>query len=232
MEQNISGKLYIVPTPIGNLEDITLRAIRILSEVSLIAAEDTRVSIVLLKHYKIITPIISFHSHNEVSRAPQLISRLKSGENIALISDAGTPGISDPAYSIVKLAIENNIPIEVLPGATALIPALVISGLPSHFFKFIGFLPHKKGRKTLIENLKLEEATIILYESPHRINKTIHQLLEIWGDRNAVLVREISKKFEEVFRETLSSIEKTLELKEIKGEIVLVVEGYSKKTLT
>ncbi|MDA0986730.1 MAG: 16S rRNA (cytidine(1402)-2'-O)-methyltransferase [Bacteroidetes bacterium] len=219
------GKLFIVPTPIGNLEDVTIRSLRILKEVNLIAAEDTRVSKIFLNHYEIKTQLISFHSFNEQSRKHQLIEKLKNGELIAIISDAGTPGISDPSFSIIDLAIKNNIPIEVLPGPTALIPALVISGLPTHHFKFVGFLPHKKGRKNLIDKLRIEESTLIFYESPHRIKKTLNELLISWGFRKAVLVREISKMFEEVIRGDLNFLNSISNSRVFKGEIVLIVEG-------
>jgi len=224
-EEIQSGVLYIVPTPIGNLEDITLRALKVLAGVDAIAAEDTRTTKFLLDHYNIQKPLISFFSHNEQMRVPHIIGRLKSGESIALVSDAGTPGISDPAYSIITAAIENEIPIVPLPGATAFIPALIASGLPTHSFVFEGFLPHKKGRKTRLERLSVEERTIVLYESPHRILKTLEDLQRHFGDRKAVIGRELTKKFEEIKRGTLSSLLIDFSSRNVKGEFVLVIEG-------
>ncbi len=224
-EEIQSGVLYIVPTPIGNLEDITLRALKVLAGVDAIAAEDTRTTKFLLDHYNIQKPLISFFSHNEQMRVPHIIGRLKSGESIALVSDAGTPGISDPAYSIITAAIENDILIVPLPGATAFIPALIASGLPTHSFVFEGFLPHKKGRKTRLERLSVEERTIVLYESPHRILKTLEDLQRHFGDRKAVIGRELTKKFEEIKRGTLSSLLIDFSSRNVKGEFVLVIEG-------
>lgn len=224
-EEIQSGVLYIVPTPIGNLEDITLRALKVLAGVDAIAAEDTRTTKFLLDHYNIQKPLISFFSHNEQMRVPHIIGRLKSGESIALVSDAGTPGISDPAYSIITAAIENDILIVPLPGATAFIPALIASGLPTHSFVFEGFLPHKKGRKTRLERLTVEERTIVLYESPHRILKTLEDLQRHFGDRKAVIGRELTKKFEEIKRGTLSSLLIDFSSRNVKGEFVLVIEG-------
>lgn len=224
-EEIQSGVLYIVPTPIGNLEDITLRALKVLAGVDAIAAEDTRTTKFLLDHYNIQKPLISFFSHNERMRVPHIISRLKSGESIALVSDAGTPGISDPAYSIITAAIENEILIVPLPGATAFIPALIASGLPTHSFVFEGFLPHKKGRKTRLERLTVEERTIVLYESPHRILKTLEDLQRHFGDRKAVIGRELTKKFEEIKRGTLSTLLIDFSSRNVKGEFVLVIEG-------
>lgn len=217
------GALYIVPTPIGNLEDITLRALNVLKGVDVIAAEDTRTTKFLLDHYGIQKPLLSFFSHNEQIRVPQIIQRLSNGEAVALVSDAGTPGISDPAHSIITAAIANSIRIIPLPGATAFVPALVASGLPTHEFVFAGFLPHKKGRKTKMERLREEERTIILYESVHRIEKTLQELLECFGDRKVVVGRELSKKFEEIVRGTLSSVLHNYTFR--KGEFVLVIEG-------
>ncbi|MEW5800166.1 MAG: 16S rRNA (cytidine(1402)-2'-O)-methyltransferase [Bacteroidota bacterium] len=219
------GTLYVVPTPIGNLEDITLRALKVLGSVDLIAAEDTRTTKFLLDHYNIQKPLLSFFSHNEQIRVPQILSRLKEGNSVALVSDAGTPGISDPAHSIIAAAIENSIPIVPLPGATAFIPALIASGLPTHSFVFEGFLPHKKGRKTLLEKLKEEERTIVLYESPHRILKTLEEILAILGERNIVIGRELTKKFEEILRGSVTNVIQELSRRTIKGEFVLVIEG-------
>ncbi len=224
-EEIQNGVLYIVPTPIGNLEDITLRALKILEGVSVIAAEDTRTTKFLLDHYKIHTPLISFFSHNEQIRTPQLIERLKSGESIAVVSDAGTPGISDPAHSIITAAIENEIRIIPLPGATAFIPALIASGMPTHSFVFEGFLPHKKGRQTKLKQLAAEERTIVLYESPHRLLKTLNELLEYCGDRNAAVGRELTKKFEEIQRGSLSMLIAYFSERQIRGEFVIVLSG-------
>jgi 16S rRNA (cytidine1402-2'-O)-methyltransferase len=219
------GFLYIVPTPIGNLDDITLRAVKILSAVDLIAAEDTRTTKILLNHLHIEKQMLSFFSHNEETRVPQIIRKLKDGQSVALVSDAGTPGISDPAYSLIKGAIESGVPIVPLPGPTAFIPALVASGMQTHSFVFEGFLPQKKGRLTKLSRLKDEPRTIVLYESPHRILKTLQDIQEIFGDRNAAIGRELTKKFEEILRGTLSSIYQILSSKPIKGEFVLIIEG-------
>lgn len=219
------GTLYIVSTPIGNLEDITFRAVKILSGVDLIAAEDTRKTKILLEHYKIQKELISYFQFNEAKRTPELIEALKSGKSIAIVSDAGTPGISDPAYRLVRAAIEEGINIIPIPGASALLAALVVSGLPTDGFVFEGFLPHKKGRRTKLGQLKSESRTIILYESPHRILKTLQQLQEILGDRQVAVGREITKKFEEIFRGTLSEAFNYFSSKSIKGEFVLVVKG-------
>ena len=219
------GALYVVPTPIGNLEDITLRALHILKHVNVIAAEDTRTTKFLLDHFGIEKTLLSFYSHNEQVRVPQIIQRLKNGDSVAIVSDAGTPGISDPAFSIITAAIENEIKIIPLPGATAFVPVLVASGMPTHEFVFEGFLPHKKGRKTKLERLKNEERTIILYESPHRILKTLTELLEYCGDRKVVIGREMTKIYEEIIRGNLSTVVKDFSTRVIKGEFVIVVEG-------
>lgn len=224
-EEIRSGTLYIVPTPIGNLEDITLRALKVLGGVDVVAAEDTRTTKFLLDHYNLQKPLISFFSHNEQIRVPQIIERLKNGESVAVVSDAGTPGISDPAHAIITAAIEEAISIIPLPGATAFIPALIASGLPTHSFVFEGFLPHKKGRKTRLEKLAEEERTIILYESPHRILRTLEELKEYLGDRPAVIGRELTKKFEEIVRGDLSELLQKFSSQAIKGEFVIVVEG-------
>ena len=220
------GVLYVVPTPIGNLEDITLRALHILQQVDVIAAEDTRTTKFLLDHYKIEKILLSFYSHNEQVRVPQIISRLKAGDSVAIVSDAGTPGISDPAFSIITAAIENGIKIIPLPGATAFIPVLVASGMPTHEFVFEGFLPHKKGRRTKLERLKDEPRTIVLYESPHRILKTLQELLEYCGDRKVVVGREMTKVYEEIIRGNLSDVVKDFSTRIIKGEFVVIVAGY------
>lgn len=218
--------LYLIPTPIGNLEDITLRAIRILKEVDLILCEDTRTSKPLLKHFEISTPLLSYHIFNEHQKIESIIDRIKMGENIGLISDAGTPGISDPGFLLVREAVKNGIEVDTLPGATAFVPALVNSALPMDRFCFEGFLPHKKGRQTRLEKLKEEERTIILYESPHRLIKTLTQLSEYLGsDRQASVSREISKMFQENKRGSLESLIECFSSKTIKGEIVICVEG-------
>jgi len=218
--------LYLIPTPIGNLEDITLRAIRILKEVDLILCEDTRTSKPLLKHFEISTPLLSYHIFNEHQKIESIIDRIKMGENIGLISDAGTPGISDPGFLLVREAVKNGIEVDTLPGATAFVPALVNSALPMDRFCFEGFLPHKKGGQTRLEKLKEEERTIILYESPHRLIKTLTQLSEYLGsDRQASVSREISKMFQENKRGSLESLIEYFSSKTIKGEIVICVEG-------
>ena len=230
MEEKIS--LYHVPTPIGNLADITLRALEILKSVDTILAEDTRTSGILLKHYTINKPLQSFHIFNEHKTVNGLIERLNKGEVMALISDAGTPGISDPGFLLVREALKAGIKIDCLPGATALIPALVKSGFPTDRFVFEGFLPHKKGRQTALKNLAEEERTIILYESPHRLVKLLEQLKEYFGaDRHASVSRELSKKFEETKNGTVDDLLKYFSSKEVKGEIVVVVSGRSKEKL-
>ncbi|MEO1653736.1 MAG: 16S rRNA (cytidine(1402)-2'-O)-methyltransferase [Bacteroidota bacterium] len=222
--------LYLIPTPIGNLEDITLRALRILKEVDLILAEDTRKTGILLKHYEISRPLKSYHIHNEHQSLAALIQRLKEGEIMALVSDAGTPAISDPGFLLVREALSHDLKIECLPGPTALIPALVKSALPSDRFCFEGFLPPKKGRQTRLGMLKEEERTTILYESPHRLMKTLPQLLEIMGDERWISVsREISKIHEETRTGKISEVISYFEGKSIKGEIVIVLAGKSYK---
>lgn len=217
--------LYVVPTPIGNLEDITLRALNILKSVDVILAEDTRTSGVLLKHYAIPTPKQSYHIFNEHKTVEGLVERMAKGERMALVSDAGTPSISDPGFLLVRECLARNIPLECLPGPTAFVPALVKSGLPSDRFVFEGFLPHKKGRKTRIESLSNEVRTMIFYESPHRLVKTLGQLLECWGDRQASVSRELTKIYEETRNGSLSQLAAHYEQHGIKGEIVLIIEG-------
>ena len=220
------GKLYIVPTPIGNLEDITLRALRILKEVNVILAEDTRTSGVLLKHFSIDKKMISHHLHNEHKTVEQVVERIKSGETVALISDAGTPSISDPGFLLVRECIKNGIEVDCLPGPTAFVPALVNSGLPSDKFCFEGFLPQKKGRKTKIESLKEEERTMIFYESPFRLVKALEEFAQAFGnERRASVSRELSKMFEETKRGTLPELIEYFSGKTVKGEIVIVVSG-------
>src|SRR6185436_12938667 len=230
MEQKSS--LYLVPTPIGNLADITLRALDILKSVDTILAEDTRTSGILLKHYEINKPLQSFHIFNEHKTVNGLIERLNKGEVMALISDAGTPGISDPGFLLVREALKAGIKVDCLPGATALIPALVKSGFPTDRFVFEGFLPHKKGRQTALKKLAEEERTVIFYESPHRLVKALEQLKEYFGaDRQASVSRELSKKFEETKNGTVDELLKYFSSKEVKGEIVVVVSGCSKEKL-
>lgn len=223
----MSGKLYICPTPIGNLEDMTYRTIRILNEVDLIAAEDTRHSIKLLNHFEISKPLTSYHEHNKDSKGGYLINKLLEGENIALISDAGMPGISDPGEDIIKQAIEHNIDIEVLPGATASITALVGSGLETAKFAFEGFLDRdKKVRINQLEELKEERRTIIFYESPHRLKDTLKDMLKVLGNRRIAVNREITKKYQEIIREDIETVINIFNEKEVKGEFVLIVEGF------
>ena len=220
------GKLFIVPTPIGNLEDMTLRAIRILKEVDLILAEDTRTSGKLLKYFEIGTHMHSHHMHNEHKTVENLIARLKSGETIALISDAGTPAISDPGFLLTRACVENGIPVECLPGATAFVPALVNSGLPNDKFVFEGFLPDKKGRQTRYLALAEETRTIILYVSPHKLVKTLAEFITYFGeDRQICVSRELSKLHEENVRGTVREVLTHFENKPPKGEIVVVVGG-------
>ena len=223
----MSGKLYICPTPIGNLEDMTYRTVRILNEVDLIAAEDTRHSIKLLNHFEISKPLTSYHEHNKDSKGGYLINKLLDGENIALISDAGMPGISDPGEDIIKQAIEHNIEIEVLPGATASITALVGSGLETAKFAFEGFLDRdKKTRRAQLEDVKEESRTLIFYESPHRLKDTLKDMLKILGNRKIALSRELTKKYQEVIREDIETVINVFNEKEVKGEFVLIVEGF------
>lgn len=220
------AKLYVVPTPVGNLEDITLRAIRILGECDYIVAEDTRTSGNLLRHLNISKPMSSYHKFNEHGVVEQIVQRILGGQTTALISDAGTPAISDPGYLLVNRAIEAGIDIETLPGPTAFVPALVDSGLPCDRFVFEGFLPQKKGRQTRMQQLVTEPRTMIFYESPHRVGKTLVQLAELFGgERRAAVCRELSKKFEETVRGTLDELAARYADKEPKGEIVMVVEG-------
>ena len=221
--------LYIVPTPIGNLEDITLRAIKVLKSVDLILAEDTRTSGKLLKHYDILTQMHSHHMHNEHKTVQGIIQKLKSGLNIALISDAGTPAISDPGFLLTRACVENEINVECLPGATAFVPALVNSGLPNDKFIFEGFLPVKKGRQTRLLILAEEPRTIILYESPHKLIKTLSNICEYFGEERQISVsRELSKLFEETKRGTVKNVLEHYTDHPPKGEIVVVVSGKSK----
>ena len=223
---SLMGKLYVVPTPIGNLEDITLRAIRILKEVDFILAEDTRTSGKLLQHLEINTPMQSHHMHNEHKTVNALVKRMEAGETIALISDAGTPAISDPGFLLTRACVEHDIEVECLPGATAFVPALVNSGLPNDKFVFEGFLPVKKGRQTRLKRLAEEPRTMIFYESPHKLLKTLGHFVEYFGAERPISVsRELTKLYEETIRGTLEEVLKYYTEKSPKGEIVIVVGG-------
>lgn len=220
------AKLYIVPTPIGNLEDITLRSINVLIDSDLVLCEDTRRSKILMSHYKINTQLKSFHKFNEHKEVDSIVGQIKEGKKISLISDAGTPGISDPGFLIVRTCIESEIEIECLPGATAFVPALINSGIPSDKFVFEGFLPVKKGRKTRLETLSNEERTMIFYESPHKILKTLNDFkLNFGSERKISISRELTKVYEENIRGTVEEVISFFGDKKIKGEIVIVVEG-------
>jgi 16S rRNA (cytidine1402-2'-O)-methyltransferase len=219
--------LYLVPTPVGNLEDITHRAVRTLREADVVACEDTRTTGVLLSHYGIDTPRVAYHDHNERRTAPWLVERMQAGETVALVTDAGSPGISDPGFYLVRAAIEAGVEVVPLPGATAFVPALTASGLPCERFVFEGFLPQKKGRQTRVRELAQEPRTLVLYESPHRLPKALAQLADEWGaDRPAAVCRELTKKFEEIRRGTLADLHAHYAAQpKVKGEIVLVVAG-------
>lgn len=218
--------LYLVPTPIGNLEDITLRALRILKEVDVILAEDTRHTLKLLRHYEIENKLISHHQHNEHKTVKKIAERIASGENIALVTDAGTPAISDPGFLLVRECVQAGIAVECLPGATALAPALVVSGLPADRFCFEGFLPHKKGRKKRLKELSGETRTMIFYESPFRLVKALAQFAEVFGDeRRASVSRELTKIHEETKRGTLKELIDYFSAKTVKGEIVITIKG-------
>lgn len=218
--------LYIIPTPIGNLKDITLRALEVLKTVDVILAEDTRTTSVLLNHYSIQRPISPYHQHNEHKIVQHLIDQLKEGRNMALLTDAGTPGISDPAFLLVRECVKNDITVETLPGATAFVPALVNSGLPATRFTFEGFLPQKKGRQTHLKSLEEEERTMIFYESPYRLVKTLSDFMQYFGEnRQCCVSRELTKKFEENKRGSLREVHDYFLQKGVKGEIVIVVAG-------
>ena len=224
------GTLYIVPTPVGNMEDMTFRAVRILKEADLILAEDTRTSGILLKHYDIRNALMSHHKFNEHGTSAGIVARLLAGENVALISDAGTPGISDPGFFLVREAVRAGVEVQCLPGATAFVPALVASGLPCDRFAFEGFLPQKKGRQTKIQSLAQEERTMIFYESPYRVVKTLEQFAEAYGGSRQVSVcREISKVHEESVRGTLTEVIAHFKAHEPKGEIVIILAGYKEQ---
>src|SRR5574337_1298583 len=223
-----TGTLYIVATPIGNLEDITLRAIRILKEAGLIAAEDTRHTRRLLDKYHIENQLTSYHDHNKEEKAPVLVARLLEGKSVALVSDAGTPGISDPGYFLINLALDQKIPVVPIPGATAAIAALSISGMPTDSFAFEGFLPPKQTARTKrLKELATEKRTVIFYEAPHKIIKTIEDMLEVFGDRRAVVTRELTKIHEETIRGTLSEIRQRLNEAAIRGEFTIILHGAS-----
>lgn len=223
----MSGKLYIVPTPVGNLGDMTPRAIEVLKTVSLILAEDTRTSSVLMRHFGIKTPMMSHHMHNEHSTVESIADRIEAGESLALVSDAGTPGISDPGFMLSRVCRERGIDVETLPGATAFVPALVNSGLPCDRFLFEGFLPQKKGRQTRLQQLAELPYTFIIYESPLRLVKTLEQLADVCGsEREASVSREISKLHETTVKGTLNELAEYFKMNQAKGEIVLIVKGF------
>lgn len=221
----MEAKLFLIPSPIGNLGDITLRSLETLKNVDVILAEDTRHSKKLLDHYQISTPMRSFHMHNEHKVLNEIVEQLKAGTKMGLITDAGTPGISDPGYLLAKACIDHEIEFEVLPGATAFVPAIILSGLPAHNFVFEGFLPVKKGRKTKFETLKNEPRTIVLYESPHKLIRTLKDIGLYWGERNVSVSRELTKHYEETRRGTVNELISHFEQTPPKGEFVLVVEG-------
>ncbi|MDE5958428.1 MAG: 16S rRNA (cytidine(1402)-2'-O)-methyltransferase [Muribaculaceae bacterium] len=224
------GKLYIVPTPVGNFEDMTMRAIRVLKEADLILAEDTRTSSVLLRHFEITTPMQSHHKYNEHTAVARVMDMLEEGRTIALISDAGTPGISDPGFLLSRECRRQGVDVECLPGATAFVPALVDSGLPCDRFHFEGFLPVKKGRQTRLSQLAEKEETMVFYESPHRIVRTLGEFVATFGaDREAAVVREISKKFETLYRSTLGELLSEFEMNKPKGEFVIIIDGKRKE---
>jgi 16S rRNA (cytidine1402-2'-O)-methyltransferase len=224
------GSLYIVSTPIGNREDITLRALRILKEVDLIAAEDTRHTSLLLRHFGIQTPLTSYFEGNELKKKEFILSKLRQGHRVALVSDAGTPGISDPGFRLIQSAIENQIPIIPIPGPSAVIAALSVSGLPTDAFLFKGFLPHKsKKKRDLLMQLEDVMETLIFYESPHRLSETLNDIFDILGDREMVLTRELTKIYEEVIRGKVSDIQSQIGERKLKGEITLVLSGKTRK---
>lgn len=228
--KEMTGKLFICATPIGNIRDITIRVIKTLKEIDLIAAEDTRQTRKLCHRYRIKSPLTSYHQYNERTRSKELVEKMKLGKNVALVSNAGIPGLSDPGHHLIKVCIEAGIPIEVLPGPNAAIAALVISGLPTNRFAFEGFLPRKRGeRRRALNRLTNEGRTLVLYESCHRIASLIEDMVEIFGERRVVLVRELTKKFEEVIRGSLGEALKLTRERQLKGEIVIIVEGMPEK---
>ncbi len=225
-----NGTLYIVSTPIGNREDITLRALRILKEVDLIAAEDTRYTSLLIRHFGIQTPLTSYFEGNELKKKEFILSKLKQGNQIALVSDAGTPGISDPGFRLIQLAIENGISVIPIPGPSAVITALSVSGLPTDAFLFKGFLPHKsKKKRDWLQQLEEVRETLVFYESPHRLSETLKDIFDIFGDREMVLTRELTKIYEEVLRGKVSEIQAEIGERKLKGEITLVISGKTRK---
>ncbi|MEX0873523.1 MAG: 16S rRNA (cytidine(1402)-2'-O)-methyltransferase [Actinomycetota bacterium] len=220
------GRLFVVATPIGNLADITLRAVRVLGEVDLVAAEDTRTTRKLLSHHGIRTPLVSYHEHNEAVRTPELLNRIEKGESIAIVSEAGTPSISDPGYRLIREAIAAGVAVEPVPGASALLAAVVVSGLPSDAFVFEGFLPRRAGeRRKRLESLATQRRTLVFFEAPHRLDKSLADMSEVLGDRKVALCRELTKIHEEVRRGRLSELVEELQRRPVKGELVLVVEG-------
>jgi 16S rRNA (cytidine1402-2'-O)-methyltransferase len=224
------GTLYVVSTPIGNMEDITLRALRILKEVHLIAAEDTRRTGLLLKHFNIQAPLTSYFQGNELKKMDAILSRLEQGDSVALVSDAGTPGISDPGFRLIQTAIRQQIPVVPIPGPSAVITALSISGLPTDSFLYIGFLPQKlKRRRAILKQLEPRRETVICYESPHRISQSLQDILEVLGDREIVITRELTKTYEEVIRGKISEIQARIGERNLKGEITLVISGQTRK---
>jgi len=224
------GILYIVSTPIGNLEDITLRALRILKEVDIIAAEDTRHTGLLLRHFGIQKPLTSYFEGNELRKKEFILSRLRQGDRIALVSDAGTPGISDPGFRLIRMAVANQIPIVPIPGPSAVIAALSVSGLPTDAFLFKGFLPHKSKKRTdLLKQLEETKETLIFYESPHRLSETLKDILDILGDREIVLTRELTKIYEEISRGKISEVQNQIAERKLKGETTLVISGKARK---
>jgi 16S rRNA (cytidine1402-2'-O)-methyltransferase len=227
----ITQGLYIVSTPIGNLEDITLRALSVLKEVSVIACEDTRHTALLLHRYEIKNRTVSFHEYNKLQRTPEIIDRLKKGEAVALVSDAGTPGISDPGYYLIREAIKEGLPVIPIPGPSAILAGLVVSGLPSDHFVFEGFLPKREGRKIKkLKELVAETRTMVFYDSPFRVMRSLESILALFGDRRIALARELTKKFEEVMRGKISDIMDKIKDQRLKGEIVLIVKGYERES--
>jgi 16S rRNA (cytidine1402-2'-O)-methyltransferase len=222
------GSLYIVSTPIGNLGDITYRAVDTLRQVTLIAAEDTRRTRILLDHYQITTPLSSFNSYNQIKKAPLFLKSLREGKDVALVSDAGTPGISDPLFYLVRLALEEGVPVQSIPGPSSVIAALTVSGLPIDRFTFAGFLPRKKRRKQTIENLSQLPGAVVLFESPNRLEKTLEELFTVFGDRPAVITRELTKLHEEVLRGSLQALLTEHRGRKWKGEITLVISGLAR----
>ena len=229
MSHKGKGCLYVVSTPIGNLGDITYRSVEMLRQVSLIAAEDTRRTKILLNHYEIATPLSSYNSYNQTRKGPEFIKKINQGDDIALVSDAGTPGVSDPLYNLAQLALEQEMEVISIPGPSAVLSALTVSGLPMDRFRFEGFLPRKKRRKRIIEELAEHSETVVLFESPQRIEKTLNELREVFGNRKAALTRELTKMHEEVLRGGLDDLCKASQGRKWKGEITLVLSGKSSK---